>query len=170
MSQVQRGVVTAVSSKGKATNIQIDRGDWYGCGFVTPDQLKFSKGDTISFSFSVNGQWKNIDLKTVEIEKGAPAQSAAAPEKRNSTDWDAKNKLDAERQAAISVQSCRNSAIEVAKMLKDLDALPVGSKKTDIAANLQAFVDDLTMQYFNDTQAIAKGLKPADVVQEETFN
>lgn len=168
MSNVVRGEVTAVSNKGKATNIQLNRSDWYGCGFVTPDKLKFGKGDTISFTYTENGQYKNVDLKTVEVEKGqvgvAYTQPAAAAPAR---DWDAKNKLDAERQSAISVQSCRNSAIEVAKMLRELDALPVGSKKADVADNLIAFIDDLTDKYFKDTQNVAAGKPREQVVQSE---
>lgn len=168
MSNLARGKVAIVAGKGKATNIKLEDGTWYGCGFVTPDKLKFRQGDSISFSYTENGNFKNIDLKTVDVEKssvGAAPAPAAAPAR----DWDAKNKLDEARQHAISVQSCRNSAIEVAKMLRELDALPVGSKKADVADNLVAFIDDLTDKYFKDTQAIAAGKSRTPVVQEETF-
>lgn len=158
------GVVSALSQKGKGASFQIDK-TWYGAGFVTIDQLPFSKGDKISFDYTENGQWKNADIKSVKVLSATSSAPAAAS--GGSRDWDAKNKLDAERQSAISVQSCRNSAIEVAKMLKELDALPVGSKKADIADNLVAFVDDLTDKYFRDTQAIASGKTREQVVQQE---
>jgi hypothetical protein len=169
MSNVITGEVTAVSNKGKATNIQIDRSDWYGCGFVTPDKLKFTKGDKISFTYTENGQYKNVDLRSVEVQKGtaAPTASSAGPNHSNSTNWDLKNAQDAERQRAISVQSCRNSAIEVVKILKELDALPLGSKKQDIAGNLEKYIDDLTERYYNDTQVVAAGKSRAAVVQSE---
>lgn len=159
------GVVSALSQKGKGASFQIDK-TWYGAGFVSIADLPFNKGDKISFEFTENGQWKNADLKSVKVlGKQEATPSASSP--GGSRDWDAKNKLDAERQSAISVQSCRNSAIEVAKMLRELDALPVGSKKADIADNLVAFVDDLTDKYFRDTQAIAAGKKREEVVQQE---
>lgn len=168
MSNIISGEVTAVSNKGKATNIQINRSDWYGCGFVTPDKLKFQKGDNISFTYTENGQYKNVDLRSVEVQKGAAAPSAApASGSGNSNNWDQKNAQDAERQRAISVQSCRNSAIEVVKILKDLDALPLGSKKQDIAGNLEKYVDDLTDRYFNETQQLAANKPRGAVVQSE---
>lgn len=159
------GVVSAVSQKGKGCSFQVDK-VWYGAGFMQLSELPFNKGDKISFEFTENGQWKNADMKSVKVLGSSPAPSAASAP-AESRDWGAKNKLDAERQAAISVQSCRNSAIEVAKMLRELDALPVGSKKADVADNLVAFVDDLTDKYFRDTQAIASGKQRDQVAQEE---
>lgn len=174
MSNVQ-GRVSAVSQRGKAFNVQIDGTDWYGCGFVS--SVPFSKGDVISFSWSENKGFKNIDMKSVQVVKGASTQtagssaaSAQGAPKRDSADWARKDAQDAARQAAITVQACRNSAIELVKVLKEVDALPLGSKKQDIAGNLIAFVDDLTEQWVQHTKTVAAGGVPEPVVkEEETF-
>lgn len=169
MSNVIRGKVAVVSVRGKAVNIQVEGQGWYGCGFTTPDKLKFKQGDTISFSFTENGNFKNVDMKTVEVEAGAAIKAPAA-QSSSRTDWAAKDKADAERQRSISIQACRNSAIEATKILKELDALPLGSKKPDIAGNLLAFIDDLTMRWYEETQAVAAGQNKPAVVSEETFD
>ena len=169
-----KGRVTIVSNKGKATNIQVDGTDWYGCGFVTPDKLPFKKGDVISFSYEENGQYKNVVLKSVEVERAvmssAPPGGARKVEGMGKDQyWEQKSEADAENQKRICLQSCRNSAIEVTKMLKDLDALPLGSKKPDIAGNLVKFIDDLTDQFYKDTQNVAADKGRTAVVQEESF-
>lgn len=167
MSNVARGTITIVSNKGKATNIQLNGSDWYGCGFKTPDQLPFKKGDKVLFGFTENGQYKNVDLKTVEIDRSSAPAVSAPTAQRSGTDWAAKDKADAARQASISVQSCRNSAIELVKLLKEMDALPIPAKKADIAANVEAYVDDLTARWFEETKALANGQAPQPVVQSE---
>lgn len=171
-----KGRVTIVSNKGKATNIQVDGTDWYGCGFVTPDKLPFKKGDVISFSYEENGQYKNVVLKSVEVERAvisSSGPSSGAPRKSEGMGkdqyWEQKSEADAENQKRICLQSCRNSAIEVTKMLKELDALPLGSKKQDVAGNLVKFIDDLTDQFYKDTQNVASDKGRAAVVQEESF-
>lgn len=50
-------------------------GNKYGAGKVKP---KAGVGDTVSFKFSENGQYKNIDMKTFSVESAATEIEAVA--------------------------------------------------------------------------------------------
>ena len=162
MSSIQ-GTVKVVRYTGKATNIQVD-GQWYGCGFgTTPDKLNFKEGDTIQFTYQQKGDFKNIDLKSVQVQAGVPKPAASGGyQVRQSDD---------SRQRAITWQASRNAAIEVAKLAKELDILPLGTKKNEQLQNLQSFIHDLSVEFFTETENIGKnGLDQfAGAKAEETF-
>lgn len=167
---VANGVVQYVSEKpgprGPATNIKVNE-VWYGCGFVAANSLPFKKGDLVSFSYSERGQFKNIDMKTVQVTPAATPAAAAASGGGGKRDWDEKNRLDEERQRAISYQSCRNSAIEVTKLLIQLEALTLPKAKADVEGALVGYIDDLTNKYYDDTTAVAHNNVQAQDSEEE---
>lgn len=165
-----KGVVQAISEKagprGPASNIKVDD-TWYGCGFVAASSLPCKKGDTVSFTFTERGQYKNVDMKSMQVTPAAAAQASSGGggggDKRN---WDEKNRLDEERQRAISFQSCRNSAIEVTKLLVQLEAITLPKTKGDVEGALVGYIDDLTNKYYDDTVAVARGAVSQDDSEE----
>lgn len=72
MSKVQ-GYVEAISAKatrtgGKAYGIMVD-GTWYSAGFSDPG---VEKGYQVRFTYTENGNFKNIDEGSLQAKKGSP--------------------------------------------------------------------------------------------------
>lgn len=174
MSLVQ-GVVQKISSNGKAASIKVN-GVFYGCGFGSkPEKLPCKEGDTIEFQSSQNGQWNNADIRTIRVIAAGvavnvpgAAAGAAVPARDRAAE-------DAQRQRSITWQASRNAAIEVARLAKELDILPLGAKKADQLQALKAFIHDTTVEFYVDTDTVAnKGVdvfaNPTQDVQEEDFS
>lgn len=148
----------ATRGGGTVYNAKIDidgQEDWLGCGFDEPD---FVKGDELAFDIVMNGEHENIDMESVEVlvaapkkasrgrssGRNAPAPSrgrASKPEARGGSkrskpaakgndttmskdDWANKDKM-------IRRQACMNTAIALARVLCENDAikLPAAAAK-----------------------------------------
>ena len=145
------GVVELISAKprgnGTAYGVKLNDGNWYGHGFAEP---KFSKGDTVSFTYS--GQYNNIDIRSVrkEAAQQAPAQAETsahkAPSGTNPT------------QLAIQYQASRNAAIAMMEVLVKADAVPAPAKKADKYDAYMSIMDDITNQFHvKTTQVVENG-------------
>ena len=79
MSNLVTGVVEIISEKprgnGIAYGIKMSDGVWYGHGFIKP---KFVKGDDLTFSWVPNGNFKNIEVNTVQVGQANKPQQAQA--------------------------------------------------------------------------------------------
>jgi len=145
------GIVEVLSIKptargGNSYNFKLNDGVWYGHGF---DKPAFGKGDTVSFSFVENGNFKNVDASSVKVEAAAsaPVKSAGTAPSSNSYD---------DRQLAITYQAARKDALQIVEIALAHDALSLGSKKAEKLATLEATVDKMTMQFFEDTKILGK--------------
>jgi len=162
------GVVQVIRYNGKATNLQVD-GVWYGAGFVAPDKLPCKEGDNVAFEFSVSpdGKFKNVNPRNITVTAGVPKSNATGnyPPPAGGRNNDV-------TQRQITWQASRNAAIEVAKLAKELDILPLGAKKNEQLANLQGFIHDLSVEFYAETEAVGKnGLDKfaAAGAQQESF-
>lgn len=146
--EVVNGVVEFISSKpagrGTAHNIKVG-GDWYGYGFNAPS---FSKGDNIKFTWTANGNFKNVDVASVEV---LSAVVEAATPKGKATDWDAKDKR-------IAYMSARNTACAVVKAAIDIGAFKLPTKAADKYGAFVDAVEEQAQEYFHslyDSQTFA---------------
>lgn len=138
MTETVKGVVERINKNaGGFYGVKIGE-DWFGAGKFEP---KFSEGDEVSFEYSSNGKYKNMEFKTVTVlEKGAgkadrsssSGSSTAAP-----TNWDLKDKR-------ITYLASRKDAIELARLAIDKDAIILPTKKQDRLEVIVALVDELT--------------------------
>lgn len=157
-----KGVVARIYSKefGDSTAWSFTlRGDrtFYRLGNKKP---AFSEGDSVQFEVEMKGQnayargvsqWADSDPV-----RGASASSVA----RTSSDvprtadefWRRKEQRDIETQKRIELQSCRNSAIELVKLLASAEAVKLPAKQADKVPVVEELVQHYT-QFFLDRNA-----------------
>jgi hypothetical protein len=74
MSDVQ-GIVKRITSRqagrGKAYNLQMDSGDWFGYGFEQPN---FGEGSEVCFDVDWNGQYGNVRKGSLQVLSGGGNQ------------------------------------------------------------------------------------------------
>lgn len=147
MMQVE-GYVQKIETKPTSTgktmyNVSVN-GKRYGAGLYPP---KFKEGDFISFTSTMNGNFHNMETRTVTVK--APPAGMAPPAVQQSpgpkaSDWDS-------RQDIISKQAALNSAQHMVEILVTAGAV-VGLDKAKTAADkmalLNALVDEYTQDYY----------------------
>ena len=139
-------ILGKAAGRGFAYNFVID-GVWYGNGF---DKPKFREQDTITFDYTENGQWKNVNAKSVKI---VPAQAAAA-----TSSGGGGYAKSSDTQLAIQYQASRNAAIAFTEMCLTAGAVALPTKKGEQFDALLALVEDVTIQFHAKTdQVIANG-------------
>ena len=161
------GTVQRITSRpqgnGKAYSVYMDDGEWYGHGFQQPT---FQEGQQISFMIAWNGQYKNIDVGSVQIQGGAPQQQQQqqppqqqggrkpAYNKRGGSDkdkyWEQKAKDDKARQATIEHQSSRNAAINLIDIAMRESAIKLPAKAAEKFDALLLLVDEVTDKFNRD--------------------
>lgn len=142
------GEVQYVGQKNGNTNVKLDNDEWYG--FYKVNSVNFSKGDVISFDFTQRGNFKNGDIKTVEVSNSA----------NNNTNSDAPRP---NNQDVIRYQSARNTAVAFLKLAHDADALPLPAKKGDKYDALQGLFYELTDKFFAEA-AVQSALLPEELM------
>lgn len=158
--QVKR-ILSKPAGKGTAYNfVVVENGQdvWYGHGFAPP---KFQEGDTVSFEWTQNGNFKNVLPRTVRVVAGEPASSPAPQQSQSAPP--ARGGF-GNNQLAIQYQASRNSAIAVVEAAIRSDSLPLPAKKGDRYDALLALVDDLTNQFHIKTDKVVEN---GGVVLEE---
>ena len=165
------GTVTKITSTPRgargslAYSVQMDNGEWYGHGFDVP---KFQEGQQVSFNIAYNGQYKNVDVGSVQVTGGAPQQQSAGQQpatagrmnggntqgggyqkKAGGKDkyWEDKAKDDKARQACIEHQSSRNASIALLGVLMENDAIKLPAKAADKFDAAMAIVDEMTAKF-----------------------
>jgi len=121
-----QGSVKAITSrqagKGMAYNFCLEDGVWYGNGW---DEPTFSKGDFIKFTYTANGNFKNVDKGSVQVvQDERPTVHAAVSTGGRSatgTDWDMKDKR-------ITFLACRKDAIALTQLGVECGALKLPAK------------------------------------------
>lgn len=93
----------------------------YGMGSNKP---KCNVGDTVSFSYTEKGQYKNVDTKAgIEILAGPPAAQQSSGGGGSGYQ---------DKQVVISRQSALNSALQFVEILVAADAVPGVGKTTKV--------------------------------------
>lgn len=149
MMQVE-GFVQAIETKptstGKTMYTVKVNGIGYGAGLYPP---KFNEGDFISFTYTMNGKFYNMETRTVTKKPApmgfTPQQPPAVAPKASGGDWDS-------RQDIISKQAALNSAQHMVEILVTAGAV-VGLDKAKTPADkmqvLTSLVNEFTMDYYN---------------------
>lgn len=147
MMQVE-GYVQKITSKPTSTgktmyNVMVN-GVSYGAGLYAP---KFKDGDFISFQATKNGNWDNMETRSVTV-KQPPAGHASIVVAQ--TGGSTGNSFDA-RQDAITHQASRNSALTMVGLLKDVGGIPGLTKAKNEADKMQllvSLVNEFTKDYY----------------------
>ena len=71
---VEKLHTVGTNNGGTAYNIVVDD-VWYGCGFKSPG---CNEGDTVSFSFTTRGNFKNVDMPSFKKEEGGAVTTPQA--------------------------------------------------------------------------------------------
>lgn len=117
-------------------------GNKYGCGKTKP---KASVGDTVSFRYTENGQYKNVDMKSFSVETAVTNASPAISVLTTSTPAS-----DA-RQNSIVRQSSLEYAIRFVQVCATADAIPGITKTTkpeDRYNIIEALVAEKANEFF----------------------
>jgi uncharacterized protein YkvS len=138
MSETVKGVVEKINKNGEYYGVLIGE-DWFGAGKYRP---KFDEGDEVSFDFTMNGKYKNMDYKTVTVlgkgsGGGTQSSSGGGTKAASTTNWDLKDKR-------ITYLASRKDAIEITRLCADKDAFVLPAKKSDRMDVILEFIDELT--------------------------
>lgn len=141
-----QGVVEYIGQKGKAWNVKMSDGQWYGHGFKQPS---FGKGDHVKFEYTVNGNFKNITVNSVTKSAAAPAP-ATAPEVNKYTNGTVAVNVEKPKQeywdnkdARITFLACRNTAVEIVRLAIDKEAIKMPAKTADKLNVIMASLDEV---------------------------
>lgn len=148
----------ATRNGGNAYSFVIE-GTWYGYGFEKPN---FGEGDTISFDYKENGNFKNVNPKSVQkVQAPEPAPAAGGGSPAPARNYGS-------NQVAIQYQASRNAAIEAVNMALQADALPLPAKKGDKFDALLALIDDVTVRFHVATDKVVHdgGVYPEELEQQ----
>lgn len=136
------GVVSDIKQFGKAFNLVVD-GESYGYGFERPG---FGVGTPVSFTFSMNGKWRNVDKGSVKVLDSAPAPkvvNGVGAVKGKDDYWSRKETRDVENDKKREYGATRNSAIAVVDLLLKYEAVKIPAKGDKVEFIL-ALVEDVT--------------------------
>lgn len=127
------------------TYVMIVDDEKYQCGFDDPG---VDEGDNVELEYEV-GKYGN------EVVAGSV--------KKTSTPSSTSGVVMGDKQAVISWQAARNSAIEMVKLAHEAGALPLSTKKAEQYDQLLEYTHELTQRYFTES------MNPT-VDEEEEFN
>lgn len=153
MTQMVSGKVTKISQYdtkfGVMYNVSVN-GDSFGFGKVRPT---FSEGDYVKFEWEQKGQYRNANARSAVVLDSPPEGAASAP---SSGGYRRRDISDDPKQAVISKQAARNSAIAMFRELRELGAIPVSDKaKADVRMDAYlGIVDKMTEDYYNYSMGI----------------
>lgn len=157
MSEIT-GVVTSRNPKG--TGIQVGGApEWYmGKGDVLTDAIP---GAEVKLKYENKANYKWVtDVEIVTKAKTTSATTQATAENKVQTKKQTGyEKAQDDRQRVIVYQAARNAAIEMAKVAAQSDALALPAKKADKFDALAAFVDELTVKFFDEAMNKYNGEK-----------
>jgi hypothetical protein len=144
--QGKRGPWSAYSVKIEKENGN-EYEEWLSSGFEAPN---FKEGEYVTIEAAQNdkGYWQ---IKSSKVLKNAPAKKSSAAGAGASVGGANS------RESTIHYQSSRKDAIEVLRLLTDVDALPISGAKTAAGVakryeEVMALVDKLTVRFYNDVE------------------
>lgn len=146
---------------GESWSIKLDGNDVYFKTTADPSRIAIS-GAYVEIEhedINRNGKYptaKIVGLKAVE----AATAPTAAPVSSSYAD----------RQPVISLQACRNAAIEMAKFVVQAGALKLPAKETNKLEVLEALVDTYTVAFLNDNEDLGAALRKRTAGEEEEDN
>lgn len=167
MSNTVSGVVQSIDTRetkfGQMYSARVN-GTSYGVGKYPP---KCKVGDNVTFNVTYNGQYANMDTKSLQVVSGG----AAAPSAPAAAGAPARSNYEDPKQTVIAKQSALNSAVAFMQVLQAADALPVSktAKPADRLKTLEAMLNHFRAKfYFESTGSEFPVVeKKEDVVTED---
>lgn len=164
MSNTVSGIVQSIDTRetkfGTMYSAKVN-GTSYGVGKYPP---KCKAGDNVTFNVTYNGQYANMDVKSLQVVSGGPAApvaAAGAPARSNYED---------PKQTTIAKQSALNSAVAFLQVLQAADALPVSKtvKPAERLKTIEAMLVHYRAKfYLESTGAEFPAVKSEDAVLSE---
>jgi len=148
--------VQRLHQTGKMHSFMTTDEEWFGLGMNKP---KFDEGDTITFTYTKNGKYSNVDPKTVEIvaEGEASVEKAEKPKSYagNSKDayWEKKDQDDVLKQREIRWAGSRNAALSLMDLLVKYDIIPLAKTKGDKEEVFMQYLNSYTKSFYAETVA-----------------
>jgi len=141
---------------------------WYSAGF---DPFPFQEGQYVDFTSKTDDKGYQI-LDSCKVIP-TPAKAVAAPSSQEPTAAAHQDVVPQHsvKDSTIQYQNARGNALVLVGLLLEHNGLPMSSSaaKAGVAARFEeitAFVDKLTVQYFNDTQSLRVLRKVVDAGAE----
>lgn len=127
---------------------------------------KCAPGDVVEFEAKQNGNFWNMNVKSLRVTSKAPTTEAAAPSTKTKA-WVPDDK----RQDAISYQAARKDALQLTEMLLSKELLDFGKAKNNASKIevVEVFIDKFTQRYFEDTKNLGHKIVE-DTSPVEEFN
>ena len=148
------------SSAGLLYGIKVN-GENYGTYKTKP---ACNKGDTVSFRFKANGNYKNVDMKTLEIQAGVPqVQTVLGP-----LSVPAPREPYVDKQPIIARQAALNTAVAFLDVLVAAGAVPGIGKTTkpeEAYGILEALLNEKADEFYTASMA---GVAPGGAVPDSS--
>lgn len=134
---------------GTMYSVKGNDGEWYSAGKIRPPE----EGSYVEITWEVDAKGYKKVKSFNRLQGQAPTQNVAKGALLGSKNltkddyWNRREERDIQTQARIELQSCRNSALELVKLMLQADALPVPTKKADREAFLAEAVEHYTQEF-----------------------
>ncbi len=128
---------------------------------------KCAPGDVVEFEAKQNGNFWNMNVKSLRVTGRAAAQENVGSNTKTKA-WVPDDK----RQDAISYQAARKDALQLMDMLLSKDVVDFGKAKNNSAKIdvVEVFVDKYTQRYFEDTKNLGHKLQEEPASEPAEFN
>lgn len=120
-----------------------------------------NRGDTVSFTFKSNGNFKNVDMKTLTVQAGVPQQEAPQALSRPAGGY-------TDKQPIIARQAALNTAVAFLQVLVAANAVPGIGKTTkpeEAYGIIEAILNEKAAEFYT---ASMGGVAPGGEVPESS--
>jgi hypothetical protein len=149
---------TGMGKKGEWTLYSILVKDkWYSAGF---DPLPVKEGHYAEFETETNDKgYENVKAGTLRSAVPPKKEQAFAPKSSEKASSSTNQDVISPVQASIAYQNARGNALALVELLLEHDGLPITGAAAKSAQakryeEIKAFVDKLTVEFFNDTVSL----------------
>lgn len=152
MSNFVTGEVQFISKSPKGYFSAKVNDVWYGVGMGAP---KFDKGNEVSFTFTQKGDFKIIDMPSVEISSANAAPKTSTGGKSQSDRdkyWTDKAESDKIQQRIREYHAARSTAVECVTALVNAGAIKLPATENKKYDALMSVVDELTTRFYSDIE------------------
>lgn len=146
MSNTVSGVVQSIDARetkfGQMYSARVN-GTSYGIGKYPP---KCKVGDNVTFNVTYNGQYANMDTKSLQVISGGASAPTAPPSAGAPT----RSNYEDPKQTTIAKQSALNSAVAFMQLLQALDAVPVSktAKPAERLKTVEAMLNHYRAKFY----------------------
>lgn len=146
LSNTVSGIVQSIDARetkfGQMYSARVN-GTSYGIGKYPP---KCKVGDNVTFNVTYNGQYANMDTKSLQVIAGGATAPSAPPAAGAPT----RGNYEDPKQTVIAKQSALNSAVAFMQVLQSADALPVSktAKPADRLKTLEAMLNHYRSKFY----------------------